>query len=86
MKTTVEISPALLAEAKRHAQTEHTTLKALIEAGLRRVLAEKKDGKPAFKLRDGSFDGGSVGGSGLTPEFQNAPWEKFRDAIYEDRG
>ena len=79
MKTTVEISPALLLEAKRHAKAEHMTLKALIENGLRRVLAEKDT--PAFKLRDGS-----VGGNGLTPEFQNAPWEKFRDAIYEDRG
>jgi len=81
MKTTVEISPALFAEAKRHAQAERTTLKALIEAGLRRVLADKKDDKPPFKLRDGS-----VGGNGLTAEFQNAPWEKFRDAIYEGRG
>ncbi|MCL2523848.1 MAG: type II toxin-antitoxin system VapB family antitoxin [Betaproteobacteria bacterium] len=79
MKTTIEISPALLAEAKRHAQAERTTLKALVEAGLRRVLAEED--KPAFKLRDGS-----VGGNGLTPEFQNAPWEKFLDAIYEGRG
>ena len=82
MKTTVEISPTLLDEAKRYAQVEHTTLKALIETGLRRVLAEKKVEKPAFKLRDGSFNGGK----GLTPEFQNAPWEKFRDAIYEGRG
>jgi hypothetical protein len=31
MKTTVEISPSLFAEAKRYAQTEHTTLKALFE-------------------------------------------------------
>ena len=81
MKTTVEISPALLAEAKSHARAEHTTLRALIEAGLRSVLMEKKNNKPPFKLRDGS-----VGGNGLTPEFQNAPWEKFRDAIYEGRG
>ena len=81
MKTTIELSPALLADAKRHAQAEHTTLKALIETGLRRVLAESKDNKPPFKLRDGS-----VGGNGLTPEFQNAPWEKFLDAIYEGRG
>ena len=78
MKTTIEISPPLWAEVKRHAQAEHTTLKALIETGLRRVLAEKEAPRPAFKLRDGS-----VGGDGLTPEFQNAPWEKFRDAIYE---
>ena len=77
MKTTVEISPAQLTEAKRHAQAEHTTLKALIEAGLRSVLVEKKSNQPPFKLRDGSFKGGK----GLTPEFQNAPWEKFLDAI-----
>ena len=81
MKITVEISPALLAEAERYARAEHTTLGALIEAGLRRVMAEPKEKIPAFKLRDGS-----VGGNGLTPEFQNAPWEKFRDAIYEGRG
>ncbi|MDR3222059.1 MAG: DUF2191 domain-containing protein [Candidatus Accumulibacter sp.] len=80
MKTTVEISPKLFAEAKRYAQAEHTTLKALIEAGLHRVLADKKN-KPAFKLRDASFRG-----NGLTPEFQNASWEKIRDAIYEGRG
>jgi hypothetical protein len=76
MKTTVEISPSLIAEARRYAQAEHLTLKALIEMGLRRVLAEQKS-RPAFKLRDGSFHGG-----GLTPEFQNASWEQIRDAIY----
>lgn len=82
MKTTVEISPALLAQAKRYAQTRHTTLRALIEAGLSRILTERQEDPPAFELRDGSFHGGN----GLTPEFQNAPWEKFRDAIYEGRG
>jgi hypothetical protein len=78
MKTTVEISPSLFAEAKRYAQAEHTTLRALIEMGLRHVLT---DGRPAFKLRDGS-----VGGNGLTPEFQNVTWEQIRDVLYEGRG
>lgn len=80
MKITIEISPALLAEAKSHALAEHITLDALIKAGLRRVLTDQKQDKP-FVLRDGS-----VGGDGLMPEFQNAPWGKFRDAIYEGRG
>lgn len=80
MKTTVEISQSLYAQARRHAAAEHTTLKALIETGLRRVLADKTT-KPAFKLRDGSFHG-----DGLTPEFQNAAWDQIRDAIYEGRG
>ena len=50
-------------------------------AGIVKGADDAKAEKPAFKLRDGS-----VGGNGLMPEFQNAPWEKFRDAIYEDRG
>lgn len=57
-----------------------TTLKALIEQGLRLVLAEKRDG-PRFRLRDAS-----VGGKGLNPEFKDASWQKVRDAIYKGEG
>ncbi len=39
MKTTVEISKALLEEAKKLAARERTTLKRLIEQGLRQALA-----------------------------------------------
>lgn len=81
IKTTVEIADALLDEAKRVAAERETTLRSLIEEGLRKVLDEGQPKKP-FKLRNCSFDGGS----GLTPEFQNATWEQFRDAIYEGRG
>lgn len=80
MKTTVEIPDHLFAEAKRFAEKENTTLKAVIEQGLRRVLAEQGE-PPAFKLRDGS-----VGGNGLTPEFRNATWDQIRDLVYEDGG
>lgn len=41
MKTTVEIEPRLLQAAKRAAVDRHSTLKALIESGLRRELAAK---------------------------------------------
>jgi hypothetical protein len=80
MKTTVEIPDSLFDEAKRFAEKENTTLKAVIEQGLRRVLADQKE-PPAFKLRDGS-----VGGNGLTPEFRNATWDQIRDLVYEDGG
>jgi hypothetical protein len=56
------------------------TLKALIEQGLRRVMAETKD-PPPFKLRDGSFKGGD----GMTPEYQNATHEEKLEMIYEGR-
>lgn len=77
MKTTIEIPDALLAQAKAKAAREKTTLRALVADGLVRVLQEKK--KPR-RIKLVTFKG-----HGLTPEFQNAPWEKIRDAIYEDR-
>jgi hypothetical protein len=61
MKTTVEISDPLLEEAKREAHRLGTTLRELIERGLRREIDERKQAKP-FKLRDGS-----VGGEGVYP-------------------
>jgi hypothetical protein len=80
MKTTIHIPDALLEEARELARRQQTTLKALIEEGLRRVVEERQ--KPTkFKLRDASF-----GGQGLQPEFSNASWEQIRAAIYEGRG
>ena len=38
MKTTVEISDELLVEAKKHAAEQRTTIRALIENGLRHEL------------------------------------------------
>jgi hypothetical protein len=80
MKTTIDIADGLLAEAKQVAVDEHTTIRALVEEGLRRVLDERRERKP-FTLRDGSVDG-----RGLKPEFRGASWEKIREAIYEGRG
>jgi hypothetical protein len=77
MKTTVDISDPLLADAKAAAARDNTTLRALIEEGLRLVLADKR---PAgtFKLRDCRFHGG-----GLTPEFEAAGGMKvLREAAY----
>jgi hypothetical protein len=80
MKTTIEISDPLLAEAKRVAARDRTTLRALIEKGLRSVLKER--GRPArFTLRDASFRG-----RGLRPEFQGADWGRVAEAAYEERG
>ena len=80
MKTTVEIADPLLAAAKREAALRGTTVRALIEAGLRRVLDEREHSAP-FRLRDVSF-----GGDGLTPEFEEGGWQRIRDAIYEGHG
>lgn len=80
MKTTVEISDALLERAKRLATRESTTLRELIEAGLRTVLRERRE-QADFTLADRRVDG-----RGLQPEFQDASWERIREAAYEGRG
>ncbi|MGQ0486058.1 MAG: type II toxin-antitoxin system VapB family antitoxin [Hyphomicrobiales bacterium] len=80
MKTTVQISDALLSKAQAIAAREKTTLKALINEGLQKVVADRQTRKP-FKLRDCS-----VGGEGLRPELRDASWETIRDIIYEGRG
>jgi hypothetical protein len=80
MKTTLDISDSLLREARKLAARERTTLRALVEQGLRGVVAEKKR-KPAFRLRKASFKG-----RGLRPELADAGWDRLRDLAYEGRG
>lgn len=78
MKTTLEIADPLLREAKALAQRERTTLRALVEEGLRQALGERTKQKP-FRLRDKSFDGGN----GLTPRMQaRGGWSRLREAAY----
>lgn len=86
MKTTIEIAGPLLAEAKALAAREKTTLRCLVEEGLREVLRRKKVDQP-FVLGDGRF-----AGQGLTPEFEaKGGWSRLREAAYpgffdEDEG
>lgn len=78
MKTTVDLTDSLLEEARAAAERERTTLRALIEEGLRRVLAERR--RPVdFSLRRVSF-----GGEGLDPEIGG--WDEVRRRSYEGRG
>ena len=82
MKTTVEISNSLLEETRRLAAREKKTVKALIDEGLRRIIADRKQKKKsAFKLRKASFKG-----SGLQPHAASSSWERIRDMIYEEQG
>jgi hypothetical protein len=81
MKTTLEISDPLLRDARKVAAQERTTLRALIEQGLRKVLAERSQRKRPFRLRKAS-----VKGHGLQPEFGDGGWDRIRDVIYEGRG
>ena len=80
MKTTVEISDGILDDARKVAAREGTTVRALIEAGLRREILERRRAS-RFRLRRASFKG-----RGLRPELSGATWEQIRDLAYEGRG
>lgn len=77
MKTTVNLPDELVREAQDLARRERTTLKDLIETGLRSVVTQHAQ-EPGFRLRDASVDG-----RGLRSEFRGAQWEQIRDAIYQ---
>jgi len=80
MKTTIEVSDALMLEAKGLAKAHNTTLRALIEQGLEQVLRDLREPKP-YKMRDFS-----VSGEGLQPGQELLSWAEVRDMIYEGRG
>ena len=80
MKTTVDIVDPLLAEAKRMAAREGTTIRALIEEGLRRVIQEREE-RREFSLRRVTFDG-----NGVRPEVGEGSWDRIRDMAYKGRG
>ncbi len=79
MKTTVEISDALLARAKRHARNVGRPLRALIEDGLRHVL-EAEPARKRYLLPDLS-----VGDPQGPNPLETLSWQDLRDEIYGGR-
>ncbi len=80
MKTTVEITDSLLEEARKVASRDGTSLRVLIEEGLRRVIAQRKRGGK-FRLRKATFKG-----NGLQSGVAAATWDRIREMAYEGRG
>jgi len=80
MKTTIQIPDSLFEEARRVAQRERVTMRSLVEAGRRRVLADHNR-RGGFRLRRAAFRG-----KGLQPGLEGASWDRIRDASYEGRG
>ena len=78
MKTTVDIADDLLRRSQQLAKREGSTLRAVLEEGLRLVLKDR--------LTPGSrpFRFSTFGKGGLNAEFRDADWEKIRTTIYDD--
>ena len=80
VKTTIEIADALLEAARRRARERGTTLRAIMEEGLRAVLV-KDDGERPFVLRDASVDG-----NGLQAGIREGGWDRISALIHEGHG
>lgn len=80
MKTTIDIPTPLLEQAKTVAAEEGTTLKRLVEEGLRLVV-ERYSQPAGFKLRSAGYRG-----EGVQPGVELECWDQLRGLIYQGRG
>jgi hypothetical protein len=81
MKTTFDLPDPLLDKARRVAASRGTTVKALVETGLRKVIEEHSRPPKPFKLKNAS-----VSGNGLQPAAQGLTWAQLLEMSYEGRG
>jgi len=79
MKTTVDISDALFESTRRLAVQRGTTMRALIEEGLRSVLQTHRSLPRQFAMRDAS-----VGGNGPADGVDLGDWTQMRALIYDE--
>lgn len=79
MKTTVEISDALLSEVRSLADRDGQTLRQAVEAGLRQWVAARKGGG-RFALQDASVDG-----KGLRSGLDYDQWGRVLELAYGER-
>ena len=80
MKTTMELPDDLLEQVRSAAPKEGATLRGLVEDGLQRSLEARR------RMVRRELDVPSYGGSGLTAEFEDAPWGQIRREIYREYG
>ena len=81
MKTTFDLPEPLLNEARKVAARRKTTVKALVEDGLRKVIAESLQPAKPFKLKRAS-----VAGRGMQAGAQSLSWAQILESSYEGRG
>ena len=79
MKTTVDIADPLFESARRLAAQQGTTMRALIESGLRAVLDAHRAAPARFAVRDARFEG-----DGLAAGVEIDNWPQIRSMLYED--
>ena len=81
VKTTFNLPEPLLVQAKALAAQRGTTVRAIVESGLRQVIEQSTNDQKPFKLRQAS-----VSGTGLQAEAQGLSMSQLIDMSYAGRG
>jgi hypothetical protein len=81
MKTTIEISDAVLEEVRKMAAERGQNMRQVVEAALRQTLEAERKRKKRFRLRDAS-----VAGKGLRPGVSYDDWGHVLDLSYGASG
>lgn len=86
MKTTLDLSDAVLERTKAHAARQGTTLRAVVEEALRRYLDGQDTGaaRSAFRIQP-------WGRGGFLPGYEDRTWNEILDEVNQrstpdDRG
>ena len=82
MKTSIEIAESLFRRVKQLSRARNTSVRALVEEGLRAVL-DLEEKKRQIKPKMLTFEG-----DGLTDEFRSKgyTWDSVRDEVYRGHG
>ncbi|MFP4268639.1 MAG: ribbon-helix-helix protein, CopG family [Spirochaetaceae bacterium] len=81
MKTTIELSDAVMSELKEYARKKKTTMRELVEAALRHYLTEERTEQSSYLFENHTFRG-----NGVCEGVEEGDWEQLRNTIYEGRG
>lgn len=81
MKTTIDISDALLKQVRRMAAERNTTIRSIVEAALRDALAKQEGRRRKYRLDTHTFEG-----NGLQSGLSWDDWNTIRSMTYEGRG
>ena len=81
MKTMLDIQDVLLLRAKRLSKRTGKPLRALVEEGLKHVLAEHGSNTKRYELPDLS-----IGDASSSNPLEGWSWQDLRDEIYGESG
>ncbi len=81
MKTTIELSDAVVKKTKDLARRNGTTMRQVVESALRLYIRDQEQKVSGYRYENHPFKG-----NGVCEGIQEGKWETIRSLVYEGRG